>query len=714
MNGPGLGNGASGLAELASAVAFSPLLPWPLLAAVGLAAAAALLLAAMKRARGTGWRTLVFALLAVLLLNPALVEERRQPIKDVAVVVVDESPSQDIPGRTERAEKALARLQTELGAENGGGDVELRVVRAGGDGARGLDETRLFDAWTTAVADLPRQRLAGTFLITDGQAHDVPRDLSGLTGAGPFHALLTGRRDEIDRRLVAAQAPAFGIAGKTVEMVLRVEDQAPGSPTGQTAIMVKVNGGAPRAFPAVPGRDVRIEVPVIHGGQNVVEASVPALDGEISLTNNRVALVVNGVRDRLRVLLVSGEPHAGERTWRNLLKADPAVDLVHFTILRPPEKQDGTPIRELSLIAFPIRELFEIKLDEFDLIIFDRYRRAGVLPQTYLENIARYVENGGALLEASGLGFAGLLSLHQAGLGAALPATPTGRILSGPFRPQVTEEGRRHPVTAGLPGDRVGGEPDWGRWFHQVEIRPAAGVTAMTGADGKPLLVLARVGRGRVAQLASDQIWLWSRGYEGGGPQAELLRRLAHWLMKEPELEEEDLRLRVDGRRLIAERRTLAPQPPAALTLTGPDGAALPLPLAPAGPGRWTAETAAEAPGVYAVSDGARTALAAAGSVNAPELADVRATPERLAPVMEASGGAAVWLADGEDAAAYGGFALRRVAPNRPMAGPGWLGLRANGNHVVTGLTRTPLAPPLAALVLTLGALALAWRREGR
>ena len=98
---------------------------------------------------------------------------------------------------------------------------------------------------------------------------------------------------------------------------------------------------------------------------------------------------INGVRDRLRVLLVSGEPHAGERTWRNLLKSDASVDLVHFTILRPPEKQDGVPVDELSLIAFPTRELFIEKIEDFDLIIFDRYRRRGILPSLYLENIAQ-------------------------------------------------------------------------------------------------------------------------------------------------------------------------------------------------------------------------------------------------------------------------------------------------------------------------------------
>ena len=156
-------------------------------------------------------------------------------------------------------------------------------------------------------------------------------------------------------------------------------------------------------------------MPFPHAGMNIVEIELEPVPGELTPANNRVVIAAEGVRENLRVLLVSGEPHAGERTWRNLLKSDAAVDLVHFTILRPPEKQDGTPIHQLSLIAFPTRELFSEKIKDFDLIIFDRYQHRGILPLLYYDNIARYVDrHGGALLIAAGDDYAGNASLLRA------------------------------------------------------------------------------------------------------------------------------------------------------------------------------------------------------------------------------------------------------------------------------------------------------------
>jgi len=435
----------------------------------------------------------------------------------------------------------------------------------------------------------------------------------------------------------------------------------------------------------------------------------------LTLVNNRAAVVVNGVRDRLKVLLVSGEPHAGERVWRNILKSDPSVDLVHFTILRPPEKQDGTPIKELSLIAFPIRELFDVKLSDFDLIIFDRYSRRGIIPQAYIENVVRYVQKGGALLEAAGPNFGTPSSLFRTPLGDILPSEPTGSVDEEGFKPELTTLGRRHPVTEDLPGAGAPGQaPSWGRWFRQVEARVHNGTVVMKGDHGAPLLILDRVGKGRVAQLLSDQMWLWARGFEGGGPQAELLRRLAYWLMKEPDLEENDLRAAVEGDQLKVTRQSLEPDD-RPVTVTAPDGSTSALKLTPGDGGRSTGVLPITQMGLYHVTEPApaqagesHTALAAAGPLNPIEFADVRTTPDILAPLAAATGGGVFWAGDGTIPE------VRRVSLGRAAAGRGWMGIRENGDYVVTGFRDTPLLPAIAALLLTVGLLIAAWRREGR
>jgi hypothetical protein len=699
----------------ALALVSAPLLPWPAIALLGAVCAFCLGFGILRRARGLSWRAIALAVLLAALVNPSLVEEQRSPQRDTAIVVIDESPSQRIGDRQRTTEEALAVLNDRFPRVR---DLDLRVVRAGKPQPGASDDgTRLFTALTRAMSDVPRQRLAGVVMITDGQVHDVPAGeakAAAETIGAPLHILLSGRPDEGDRRLVVARAPSFGLVGKELQLGIRVEDLPESPPgkrdggTGQAIVTWRKDGGAPRQVAVPVGREVPLALPIDHGGPNVLELEVEPGPRELTLDNNHAVVVVNGVRDRLRVLLVSGEPHAGERVWRNILKSDPSVDLVHFTILRPPEKQDGTPIRELSLIAFPIRDLFEVKLDEFDLIIFDRYSRRGVIPQAYLENIARYVRKGGAFLEAAGPNFGTPLSLFRTPLATILPTEPTGKVYEEGFKPQLTELGRRHPVTERLSGaGPPNGQPSWGRWFRQVDARVHHGLTVMSGDHGDPLLVLDRVGQGRVAQLLSDQMWFWARGFEGGGPQAELLRRLAYWLMKEPDLEENDLRATVEGDRLVVTRQSLEPDD-RPVDVTAPDGSSRSLTLTPESGGRSTGSLPISEMGLYRVTDGARTAIAAAGPLNPTEFADVRTTPDKLAPIVTATGGGIFWVASGKVPE------IRRVSPDRAAAGKNWMGFRANGDYTVTGFSETPLLPGIAALFLIVGGLLAAWRREGR
>lgn len=679
-------------------VTLSPLLPWPVIAVPAALFAVLALVAVLRRARGAWWRIVPLAAIILALLNPRLAGEERAPLDDVAVVLVDHSQSQGVGDRAAQTEAALAEV-TERLAKLPGLEVRTEHVRppAGQD-----DGTRLFDALGRALSDVPRRRLAGVLMITDGQVHDVPEGAERDLGA-PLHVLLTGRKDERDRRLVIEQAPSFGIVGDPARIVLRVDE--PGA-EGAARVTVRRDGGRSVVM-TVPLNAARsIEVPIEHGGPTVIELEAEAGQQELTLANNRTAVTVNGVRDRLRVLLVSGEPHPGERTWRNLLKADPGVDLVHFTILRPPEKDDATPLKELALISFPIRELFEEKLRDFDLVIFDRYKRRTLMPLDYYQNLADYVRDGGALLMAVGPEAADGFDLHSTPLESVLPARPDGQLLGEGFLPQVTELGRRHPVTAGLPGAEDG-KPSWGRWLRLVSTSRHSGLEVMSGAQGRPLLVLDHVGDGRVAQLLSDTVWLWARGFEGGGPQAELLRRLAHWLMKEPALEEEVLRAEVRGDRMVVTRRSLTPGA-AQVTITLPDESRRSVTLADQGDGRAVAELPIEQAGLYRVSDGIRTAVTAAGSLNPLEMSDLAATDKHIRPVVEANGGALVWLADA------GVPELRRVGRDDRTAGRAWAGLRANGEHVVTAIRDVPLMPATLLLLLTLGGLIMAWWREGR
>ena len=684
-----------------ASVIFSPLLPWP---AIWVAAALALAFVALALWRGlSGWwlRALAAAALIGALTQPALQREDRRPLSDIVILVVDRSASQSLPGRPEQTAAAVARVSAEVAALP---ETELRVVELGD----GPDDTgtRAMTALAQALAEEPRARVAGAILITDGQVHDME---AAPALPAPLNVLMTGRDRDWDRRVAILSAPAFGIIGEEAAIRLRVEDQGqvpPAEAGGFAQLSVTVDGGESQAVVVPVNTDIEVPLRLDHGGTNVVQFAVATAEGELTDRNNMAVVEINGVRDRLRVLLVSGEPHAGERTWRNLLKSDSAVDLVHFTILRPPEKQDGTPINQLSLIAFPTRELFVQKIDEFDLIIFDRYKRRNVLPLLYFDNIVRYVRDGGAILIAGGPEFGESPTLSIAGpLRELLPAAPTGRTLEGPFKPKVSSTGLRHPVTRGLDGWNEK-DPEWGHWFRTVAADNVVGETVMTGKDDEPLIVLNHFGEGRVALYLSDQAWLWARGFDGGGPYVQLLRRTAHWLMKEPELDEERLVAESEGRKLVITRQTLGEDAGEA-RITGPSGNEFSLPFRQQAPGLWRAEAEVPDYGLYTAVDGNLRALTHVGPPNPREFAEVVSTTAALAPVLEAGRGSAV-RADAD--------AMPRIVPVRvgaPASGDGWIGLENTRASVLTGINRVPLFSGLLGLAILLLAMAAMWAREG-
>jgi len=694
-------------------LALEPLLPVWLIVAAGVLSLLLVGLGILRRQRGAWLRAAAGLILFLALLNPVALREDRDPLPTVVALVTDGSASQALDGRDEVTAAAKAELEARLAEFR---NVEVRLVDAGAPGGM-VDGTMLFGPLGAALVDVPQERLGAVVMLSDGQVHDAPETVAGLGHSAPVHVLLSGHDGEIDRRLVIDQSPRFGIVGENQTIRFRVLDDG----AGETGASVRVNvtrDGNPLSSELVTAGEVQeFNVDIAHGGANILEFEAEPLDGELTEINNRAVASIEGIRENLRVLLVSGEPHAGERTWRNLLKSDAAVDLVHFTILRPPEKQDGTPINQLSLIAFPTRELFSEKIDEFDLIIFDRYQHRGVLPILYFDNIARYVRDGGAVLIAAGPDYVDDGSLYNTPLSPVLPVAPTGTMTEMPYHADVTAEGERHPVTRNLEGSESD-PPHWGRWFRLVDVEePTEGTVVMSGAEDKPLLVLNRVEEGRVALLLSDHAWLWARGYEGGGPHVDLLRRLAHWLMQEPDLEEEALRASARAGELVIERQTMAEETPPVVVRT-PSGGEETVTLQAAEPGLWRATLPVDEIGLYRIEQGERRAFAHVGAANPKEFIDARSTDAVLAPIAEATGGRIARMSEPD-----GALDLPRIVPIRggsSFAGADWIGVRMTEASVLQGIVRVPLfggyAGPAAFLALLVLLLlpAATWFREGR
>ena len=684
---------------MSQTVIFDPLVPLPFLWALAALAVALLAFAVWRRLSGWALRALAAGFLLAALAGPNLQEESRKPLSDIVLLVTDESASQGLSDRPDQTSAAVEAIKRQIAALP---NTELRIVPVG-DGADNAG-TLAMTALADALAQEPRARVAGAILLSDGQVHDL-----GLAPAlpAPFSVLLTGHSTDWDRRLIVKTAPAFAIMGERATVTLRIEDQGqvPKTVGGTVDLTMTLDAEAPVTVKVPVGQDIDLPIQLLHAGINVMQLSVSAEDGELTDRNNAAVVQINGVRDRLRVLLVSGEPHPGERVWRNLLKSDPSVDLVHFTILRPPEKQDGIPVSELSLIAFPTKELFVDKIKDFDLIIFDRYRMRGILPMSYLDNVVDYVKGGGTVLVAAGPEFGEVDSLWRSPLAEILPVEPTSQIIEQGFRPVVTDLGKRHPVTEGL--DEAAPKGGWGRWFRLMEVVTRSGQVVMSGPGDRPLLVLDRVEKGRVAVLASDQAWLWGRGYEGGGPLLELLRRLAHWMLKEPDLEEENLTATAAGQVVTFSRRTILEVAPPDLQITGPDGSVTTLALPMVSPGKYQADWQAPLLGLYRLRQGDLARVVAVGPSAPREFEATIASGAGLTPLVTATKGGILSLEAGTPD-------IRQVREGRPAAGRGWIGITPRGAYVTGDIQISALLPAWLWLMLAAVTAIAAWAVEGR
>ncbi|MDE8348600.1 MAG: hypothetical protein POG74_03835 [Acidocella sp.] len=661
-------------------IIFIPLLGWPVLIGLTALSTLVLLLGLFTRARGTLWRLAGFGLLLGLLAGPQLLRQTTRPLPDVALVALDQSQSMQIGNRTAMGHAALANLQAQVAKLPG---LALRVVAVPPADAGG---TSLFGAMSEALANIPPAQLAGVVVITDGQISDVPK---ALPFTAPLTALLTAKAEETDRELRLVAASTYGLVGKNASLQLEVFDHGAvdhaASDDGLLVPLRVAEDGVPIWQGMAPvGQMVSVNVPVRHAGPAVVTASAEVLPGEVSPVNDQVAFTLNGITKKLEVLLISGNPNQSERSWRLLLKSDPAVELVHFTILRTPGEAVEAPPGAVALVPFPVAQLFDIDITKFDLIILDEFDSDGLLPPEYLANIARYVQDGGALLVQVGPEFEGTQSLAGTFLGAVLPALPAAPgTVTAPFSPHVTGIGARHPVTSPLAGMTL---PTWQRLEAATTL---SGDVLMTGgAENWPLLVLASEVKGRVGMLLSDQLWLWSKGDKHDGPALPLLRRVVHWLLREPALEPEFLAAKITDGNLNITRQTLGASNPGPASITLPDGQLVTLALRQTAPGVYSASQPAATPGVWRVSEGGLSAYAAVSLANAQEFQDLAASGVPLHKVARE-----VWLG-------------REPVPDLASM------LKRRGATQVTGTRDVPLLPALPAMLLAIALLAAGWWRE--
>lgn len=692
-------------------IIFAPLIPILLLAVITVIVAVIACVALLTKQRGAVLRTSAFALVLLALANPIFNNEEREPVKNIVSIIVDKSQSQLVENRREQTDETLSKLTQQLSRYNNL-DIRVKEVEPVNNDT---PATNLFSALSDEISDIPANRLAGSILITDGQVHDIPKDLESLGITSPIHGLITGEENNIDLRIEITKAPRFGIVGEFQELNYRVllDGAKPNFNLSEIEVEMKLNGDIISTEIAPVGDEASAFIDIPRRGNNLIELSVKTIDGEVSEINNKAIVEIEGIRQNLRVLLISGAPHSGERAWRDLLKSDTSIDLVHFTILRPPDRSDGTPINELSLIAFPTRELFLEKIDEFDLIILDRYQRLGVLSILYYDNIARYVEDGGALLIAAGPEFAGIKSIATTPLATVLPAFPTGRTNQVGFYPRISSDGAKHPVSRDLPGGGIE-PPNWGRWFRSIEVDGIEGNTILNGPNQSPLLVLNRVVDGRVAMLLSDHSWLWSRGFEGGGPHVALYRRIAHWLMQEPALEEEALFAEtVNNDEIHITRQTMSDDAEP-IQMISPSGQAQEIILDQTAAGKFEIRQKVSEVGLHQLIDGELSTLVHVGAVDAPEFKQVISTTQTLIPISTQSKGIVKRVVDGNS------ITLPQIVPVRQLPN------RLNGNNndrmllrmsnetVLVGVTQVPLLGGLLGLAALLTILSATWYREGR
>lgn len=726
---------AAPTAQVSNSYHLDPLLPIPLIAGMALLYAAFGVYPFRRRIGGAFLRAAAGATITVLLLNPEITTEVRDQLSTEVIVAVDTSASQKFGLRAEETAAAYEEIIRRLsGMEN----ITMRTVEIDGRDAEGrlMDGTRVFSAITDRLSDVPRDQLGAIFIISDGIIHDVPQTYDAANRDVPIHALITGQEGEFDRRIELLQVPQFGLPDSQQTVRFRVNDNGafPAEASGVVTVTVSANGEVIDTYETRAGEVVEMQLPVGHVGENIYSLSVDTVAGELTDVNNTVSTSIEGVREDFNVLMLSGSPEASTRVLRDVLRSDPGTNLVHFTLLRELHKPQNAPLREVALIPIPTDEILRQRINDFDLIIFDRFEiGTGLIDAAYLRNINEFVQNGGSLLIVNSDEFVDPYSSIGATrlLSDILPVTPDGgHVEEGAFLPTVGGDGLRHPVTRNLPESGVGEDhPHWGPWLRNVTGQVSEGAEVLLyGPNDEPLLVLNRVGQGRVATLMSDNFWLWARGYDGGGPDVELLQRIAHWLMAYPEYEEEALRLNMseDGSSLIVTRQSLSEDITAPAIITSPTGERIEVPLAETAPGVYQGQIDIEELGFYRAEhtgglqtdtaqpnqESALTSFTSVGPADPVEFQETISTTQRLAPLFENRAGTVSRIAlQAGQGVTIPPIAL--AAANADFSDPDNLLIRESQSFIVQNSQSNPLIPGWLGMSLALAMFGGAWYREG-
>ena len=649
-------------------------------------------------------RAIALCVLIATLLSTSILSTTTHKKDGIVLVVADESYSNTIDGRDQQTQNALEQITQKIDKQSG---VDYKIINAPNAQDK-FSETNLFKAIDKELSNIPPKQRSGVIIISDGNIHDIP-DLSATQTRdkyGPIHHVITGKASEKDRRLEIKKSPLYGLKGSEAQIDFVIHDTVT-PPNTPVQVSITTPNGEKRIISARIGKKESVYIPIEHAGVNPVELNVEALKGEISLANNRRAVLIQGVRDKLNVLLVSGAPHEGGRYWRSLLTSDAAIELIHFTILRDIDSRDNTPRNEMALIPFPHQQLFHKQLDNFDLIIFDRYRNQGILQDKTYKNIADYVRAGGALLVASGPEYLSDKSVYKTPLEDILLGAPDNDLYETAFKPKRTALGKTHPITRAIADGQFDGE-SWASWLRQIKVSAGDEKVLLSGHNDLPLLLIGEKDDGRVIQLTSDQIWLWAREYKQGGPYIDLMRKMIHWLLKEPSLEEGQIELSLQGETIRIKRYT-APEDET-VSYTTPSGEQKQISLQKSPDGLYRASITAEEQGLYSFQAGANSAYIIYGAYDTVEQTKLIRSKDTTRDITRNSGGT-YFEADKVE-----GISTKILTPsiNKKYYGLNTAGFRESQYAETLKINFAPALPNWAYFLICGLFMLYAWHRESK